>query len=100
MGEVQPEPVIDLSHHINAHSKARHPSPLKDIIKYMGHEGMISMAGGMIRPFEVISPLCNIASLSLYILIVPSYRPATSLTVPLPEPVDRYIPGHNGARRG
>lgn len=40
---------VDLSHHINAKSKARHPSPLKDIIKYMGYEGMISLAGGMSR---------------------------------------------------
>lgn len=37
---------VDLSHHINAKSKARHPSPLKDIIKYMSQEGMISLAGG------------------------------------------------------
>lgn len=37
---------MDFSHHINAKSKARHPSPLKDIIKYMEHEGMISLAGG------------------------------------------------------
>lgn len=38
---------VDLSHHINAKSKARHPSPLKDIIKYMGYDGMISFAGGI-----------------------------------------------------
>lgn len=38
---------IDLSHHINAKSKARHPSPLKDMVRLMGHEGMISLAGGM-----------------------------------------------------
>jgi hypothetical protein len=38
---------IDLSHHLNAHSKARHPSPLKEIIKFMGYEGMVSLAGGM-----------------------------------------------------
>lgn len=37
---------VDLSHHINAKSKARHPSPLKDIIKFMGEDGMISLAGG------------------------------------------------------
>jgi hypothetical protein len=37
---------MDLSHHINAKSKARHPSPLKDIIKFMGQDGMISLAGG------------------------------------------------------
>jgi len=37
---------IDLSHHLNEHSKARHPSPLKEIIKFMGYEGMVSLAGG------------------------------------------------------
>lgn len=37
---------VDLSHHINTKSKARHPSPLKDIIKFMGYEGMVSLAGG------------------------------------------------------
>ncbi|POS68704.1 hypothetical protein DHEL01_v212903 [Diaporthe helianthi] len=41
---------VDLSHHINAKSKSRHPSPLKDIIKYMGHDGMISFAGGLPHP--------------------------------------------------
>ncbi|KAK7699928.1 hypothetical protein SLS64_011359 [Diaporthe eres] len=41
---------VDLSHHINAKSKARHPSPLKDIIKYMGYDGMISFAGGLPHP--------------------------------------------------
>lgn len=38
---------IDLSHHINTKSRARHPSPLKDIIKYMSQDGMVSLAGGM-----------------------------------------------------
>ncbi|KAF3797529.1 Aromatic amino acid aminotransferase C56E4.03 [Colletotrichum gloeosporioides] len=41
---------VDLSHHINAKSKARHPSPLKDIIKFMGYDGMISFAGGLPHP--------------------------------------------------
>jgi len=40
---------VDLSHHINAKSKSRHASPLKDIIKYMGCDGMISFAGGISR---------------------------------------------------
>jgi uncharacterized protein YutE (UPF0331/DUF86 family) len=40
------ETTMDLSHHINTKSKARHPSPLKDIIKFMGQDGMISLAGG------------------------------------------------------
>jgi hypothetical protein len=38
----------NLSHHLNAYSKARHPSPLKDIIKFMGYDGMVSLAGGML----------------------------------------------------
>lgn len=37
---------ICLSHHVNARSKARRPSPLKDIIHFMSQEGMISFAGG------------------------------------------------------
>lgn len=44
---------VDLSHHINAKSKARHPSPLKDIIKYMGYDGMISFAGGISHWYQV-----------------------------------------------
>ncbi|KAK6390365.1 hypothetical protein LTR65_005740 [Meristemomyces frigidus] len=61
-GKLQP---VDLSHHINAKSKARHPSPLKDIIRFMGQEGMISLAGGLPHPslfplerakFDVLSP--------------------------------------------
>ena len=41
---------IDLSHHINKLSKARLPSPLKDIVKYMNQDGMISLAGGLPHP--------------------------------------------------
>lgn len=40
--------LVDLSHHINVKSKSRHPSPLKDIIRYMSQDGMISLAGGVI----------------------------------------------------
>ncbi|KAH6691477.1 pyridoxal phosphate-dependent transferase [Plectosphaerella plurivora] len=56
----------DLSHHINRKSKARQPSPLKDIIKFMGQDGMISLAGGLPHPslfpveqanFNCITPL-------------------------------------------
>lgn len=47
MGSV-PQLTMDLSHHINVKSRARHPSPMKDIIKYLGNEGMISLAGGML----------------------------------------------------
>lgn len=38
---------IDLGHHVNAHSKARHPSPLKDILRFMAYDGMVSLAGGL-----------------------------------------------------
>lgn len=41
---------IDLSHHLSAQAKARHPSPLKDILKYMYQDGMISLAGGLPHP--------------------------------------------------
>lgn len=41
---------VDLSHHINAKSKSRQSSPLKDMIALMGQEGMISLAGGMFFP--------------------------------------------------
>ncbi|KAH8204509.1 hypothetical protein TruAng_001283 [Truncatella angustata] len=37
---------IDLSHHLNLSSRSRHPSPLKEIIKYMAYDGMVSLAGG------------------------------------------------------
>ncbi|KAK9785225.1 putative Aromatic aminotransferase Aro8 [Seiridium cardinale] len=41
---------IDLSHHLNSLSRSRHPSPLKDIIKFMAYDGMISLAGGLPHP--------------------------------------------------
>ncbi|KAM6516792.1 hypothetical protein FSOLCH5_007734 [Fusarium solani] len=41
---------IDLSHHINARSKARHPSPLKDILRFMAYKDMISLSGGLPHP--------------------------------------------------
>ncbi|KAL2839676.1 pyridoxal phosphate-dependent transferase [Aspergillus pseudodeflectus] len=42
--DTSPSPV-DFLHHLNRKSKARHPSPLKNIIRHMGVEGMISLAG-------------------------------------------------------
>ncbi|KAL4738451.1 pyridoxal phosphate-dependent transferase [Aspergillus similis] len=50
MGSIGTGAGVDLSHHINRKSKARHPSPLKDIIKFMGQDGMISLAGGLPHP--------------------------------------------------
>lgn len=40
---------VDFSHHINLRSRARHPSPLKDIIRFMAVEDMVSLAGGMLQ---------------------------------------------------
>ncbi|OHF02887.1 hypothetical protein CORC01_01645 [Colletotrichum orchidophilum] len=63
--------MVDLSHHINAKSKARHPSPLKDIIKFMGYDGMVSFAGGLPHPslfpldqakFECLSPAASLTA--------------------------------------
>lgn len=39
---------IDLTHHLSVLSKSRHPSPLKDILKFMVEPGMISFAGGKV----------------------------------------------------
>ncbi|PYH91571.1 aromatic aminotransferase Aro8 [Aspergillus ellipticus CBS 707.79] len=36
---------VDLSHHLNLKIRSRHPSPLKDIIRLMSMEGMVSLAG-------------------------------------------------------
>ncbi|GLA86098.1 hypothetical protein AtubIFM56815_010348 [Aspergillus tubingensis] len=41
---------VDFSHHINLRSRARHPSPLKDIIRFMAVEDMVSLAGGLPHP--------------------------------------------------
>jgi hypothetical protein len=40
---------IDLSHHLSDVAKARAPSPLKDLAKYFGTPGLISLAGGLYR---------------------------------------------------
>ncbi|RDW63255.1 hypothetical protein BP6252_10800 [Coleophoma cylindrospora] len=51
MGSTQRLPnAIDLSHHLNTHSKSRNASPLKDILAFMSYEGMISLAGGLPHP--------------------------------------------------
>ncbi|KIK06739.1 hypothetical protein K443DRAFT_88812 [Laccaria amethystina LaAM-08-1] len=41
---------VDLSHHLSRVAKARSPSPLKDLQKYFGKEGIISLAGGLPSP--------------------------------------------------
>ena len=46
---------MDLSQHLNAKSKARHPSPLKDIIKFMAYDGMISLSGGKVSLSRPVS---------------------------------------------
>lgn len=49
---------IDLSHHISELAKARRLSPLKTFSKYMGRNGLISLAGGLpdpsYFPFETV----------------------------------------------
>ena len=37
---------IDLSHHLSDLSRARQKSPLKELAKYWGRPGLISLAGG------------------------------------------------------
>ncbi|KAL3463467.1 pyridoxal phosphate-dependent transferase [Aspergillus heterothallicus] len=70
-GATPPTTPVDFSHHLNRKSKARHPSPLKDIIKYMNVEGMISLAGGLPHPstfplqqatFDCLAPSASISS--------------------------------------
>ncbi|KAL1663092.1 pyridoxal phosphate-dependent transferase [Schizophyllum commune] len=39
-----------LYHHLNKLSRSRAPSPLKDIFRYMGLDGMLSLAGGLPHP--------------------------------------------------
>ncbi|KAL1743962.1 pyridoxal phosphate-dependent transferase [Schizophyllum fasciatum] len=39
-----------LYHHLNALSRSRAPSPLKDLFKYMTLDGMLSLAGGLPHP--------------------------------------------------
>ncbi|TDZ20063.1 Aromatic amino acid aminotransferase [Colletotrichum orbiculare MAFF 240422] len=66
MGSIDRTPaMVDLSHHINSNSRARRASPLKDIIKFMSYDGMISFAGGLPHPslfplesakFECLTP--------------------------------------------
>ncbi|TDZ37361.1 Aromatic amino acid aminotransferase [Colletotrichum spinosum] len=66
MGSIDRTPaMVDLSHHINSKSRARRASPLKDIIKFMSYDGMISFAGGLPHPslfplesakFECLTP--------------------------------------------
>lgn len=41
---------IDLRHHLNSLSVSRSPSPLKDIMRYMAIDGMVSLAGGLPHP--------------------------------------------------
>lgn len=48
----------DLSHHLNAITKRRKPSPLKELAKYMSIPGMCSLAGGM--PFPAYLPFNSV----------------------------------------
>ncbi|GAA5915028.1 hypothetical protein JCM6882_006760 [Rhodosporidiobolus microsporus] len=69
---VQPLPKsIDLSHHLNAVSKGRHASPLKDIMPLMARPGMISFAGGL--PHPSLFPFADAA--------ITAYPPSADLSV-------------------
>jgi hypothetical protein len=37
---------VDLSHHLSDLAKARQPSPLKTLFKYLGQPNMLALAGG------------------------------------------------------
>jgi len=41
---------VDLSHHLSQIARARAPSPLKDLQRYYGKPGIISLAGGLPHP--------------------------------------------------
>ncbi|KAF5322822.1 hypothetical protein D9619_000291 [Psilocybe cf. subviscida] len=41
---------VDVSHHISDVSKARFPSPLKKLAKYLGQPNLLSLAGGLPSP--------------------------------------------------
>lgn len=65
----EPRASIDLSHHLNEVSRSRHPSPLKDIVKYMALDDMVSLAGGL--PHPSLFPFTN--------LTVSTYDPSVTL---------------------
>jgi aromatic amino acid aminotransferase I len=54
---------VDLSHHLSLLARSRHPSPLKDLIRYMGVKGIISFAGGL--PAADFFPMHSLSA-SLY----------------------------------
>ncbi|KAL0579527.1 hypothetical protein V5O48_002456 [Marasmius crinis-equi] len=72
---------IDLSHHLSDVARARNPSPLKDMMKYLGRPGVISLVGGL--PNENYFP---ISSVSGEILVPDSFpledadKPSSSLS--------------------
>ncbi|KAH6657578.1 aromatic aminotransferase Aro8 [Truncatella angustata] len=78
---------IDLSHHLNLSSRSRHPSPLKEIIKYMAYDGMVSLAGGLPHPslfpihnasFSVSAPNPKEGNIELQISNNPTSTPPLS----------------------
>ena len=68
---------IDLSHHLSRVAKARTPSPLKDLQKYFGKEGIISLAGGQSRSSYQVDLH---AHLFVQGLPSPEYFPFASIT--------------------
>lgn len=80
---------VDLSHHLSTLAKSRHPSPLKDIIRYMAIKGIISFAGGL--PAPDFFPLHSLsASLYPHDTVLDPENPA-----PPSSSVDVVVPRHS-----
>ncbi|KAL5507793.1 hypothetical protein ACEPAH_5411 [Sanghuangporus vaninii] len=62
MNEKLPK-AIDLSHHLSELSKSRQPSPLKNLARYFGKPGILSLAGGM--PSPAYFPLSTLSAETL-----------------------------------
>ena len=75
-----PREAVDLSHHLNSVSRGRFPSPLKDIIKYMAIDGMVSLAGGLPHP-----SLFPFTDLNVSVQTQQSLSPSSTAAVPSPE---------------
>ncbi|KAF8520678.1 pyridoxal phosphate-dependent transferase [Gautieria morchelliformis] len=67
---------IDLSHHLSELSKARKPSPLKSLQKYVGRPGLISLAGG--TPDPAYFPFASLSADALLPDAFPRTKPSES----------------------
>lgn len=64
---------IDLSHHLSDIAKARHESPLKSLMKYMGKPGAVELAGGTLSVSS--SPYLSLEIRYFHRYTGPSYVP-------------------------